>query len=56
MLGNVVFFENVENSKDDVYNSRILPSNVFDKINQTMFRNYIWKLMHYHKKNVTGPS
>ena len=31
MLGNVIFFENVELSKDDVYNSLILPSNIVDK-------------------------
>ena len=30
MLGNVIFFENVELSKDDVYNSLILPSNILD--------------------------
>ena len=28
MLGNVIFFENVELSKDDVYNSLILASNI----------------------------
>ena len=32
MLGNnVIFFENVELSKDDVYNSLILPSNILDE-------------------------
>ena len=30
MLVNVILFENVEISKDDVYNSLILPSNIFD--------------------------
>ena len=32
MLGNVIFFENVEISKDDVYNSLILPSNILDEL------------------------
>ena len=31
MLGNVIYFENVEISKDDVYNSRILPSNILNE-------------------------
>ena len=31
MLSNVIFFENVEISKDDVYNSLILPSNILDE-------------------------
>ena len=31
MLGNVIFFGNVEISKDDVYNSLILPSNILDE-------------------------
>ena len=31
MLGNVIFFENVELSKDNVYNSLILPSNILDE-------------------------
>ena len=31
MLGNVIFFENVEFSKDDVYNSLILPSNILNE-------------------------
>ena len=30
MLGNAIFFENVEISKD-VYNSLILPSNILDE-------------------------
>ena len=31
MLGNVIFFENVEISKDDVYNSLILRSSILDE-------------------------
>ena len=31
MLGNVIFFENVEPSEDDVYNWLILPSNILDE-------------------------
>ena len=31
MLVNVILFENVEISKDDVYNSLILPSNILDE-------------------------
>ena len=31
MLGNVILFENVEISKDDVYNSLILRSNILDE-------------------------
>ena len=31
MLGNAIFFENVEISKDDVYNLLILPSNILDE-------------------------
>ena len=31
MLGNVLSFENVEISKDDIYNSLILPSNILDE-------------------------
>ena len=31
MLSNVIFCENVEISKDDVYNSLILPSNILDE-------------------------
>ena len=30
-MGNAMFFENVEISKVDVYNSPILPSNILDK-------------------------
>ena len=32
MLGNAIFFGNVKISKDDVYNSLILPSNILDKL------------------------
>ena len=28
MLGNVIFFENIDISKDNVYNSLVLPSDV----------------------------
>ena len=31
MLDNIIFLENVEISKDDVYNSLILPSNILDE-------------------------
>ena len=31
MLGNVIFFENIEISKDDIYNSLLLPSDILDK-------------------------
>ena len=31
MLGKVIFFENVEISKDDLYNLLVLPSNILDK-------------------------
>ena len=34
MLGKVRFFENVEISKDDVYISLILPSNIVDESNK----------------------
>ena len=32
MLGNAIYFGNVKISKDDVYNSLILPSNILDKL------------------------
>ena len=31
MLGNVIFFENIEISKDDIYNSLLLPSDILDE-------------------------
>ena len=31
MLGKVIFFENVEISKDNLYNLLVLPSNILDK-------------------------
>ena len=31
LLGNVIFFENIEISKDDIYNSLLLPSDIFDE-------------------------
>ena len=31
MLDHVIFFENVDISKDGVYNSLILPSNILDR-------------------------
>ena len=34
MLGNVIFFENVQISKDDIYNSLFLPSNILDESNK----------------------
>ena len=34
MLGKVRFFENVEISKDDIYISLILPSNIVDESNK----------------------
>ena len=51
MLGNIIFFENVEISEDDVHDSLILSSNILDESTK-VFRSYIWKLMHCHKKNV----
>ena len=31
MLGNVIFFENIEISKDNIYNSLLLPSDILDE-------------------------
>ena len=51
MLGNAIFFENVEISKD-VYNSLILPSNILDKLTKQCLQIIFGKLMHYHKTSV----
>ena len=32
MLGKVIFFENIEISKDNVYNSLLLPSDILDNL------------------------
>ena len=54
MLGNVIFFENVEISKDDVYNLLILPSNILDESTKQCLEIKLFrKLMHHHKKNVS---
>ena len=52
MLGNAIFFENVKISKDDVYNSLILPSNILDKLTKQCLEIIFGKLMHYHKTSV----
>ena len=52
MLGNVIFFENIEISKDDIYNSLLLPSDILDEPTKQYLEIIFGGFVYCHQENV----